>query len=316
MGFLVGFSLAAQTPRRTKTVDLNSLKLAGSKCGTKWQEGGSQLIWVDDNRFAVSLWAAPCPDHPPFETSSKEVVVFDSSGSLQSTARRDDIISIARGPRGTIAGSVSGRLVLFDAQVRPTQTLDCPDGSQACGITLAPDHELNSDFAVCSSAKAQQVCDFYNGWPASKLSSTKVAGPGSQDPYTRLASGRFNAEWRVSADEIWSFSNGRLKRSSDGKRMSVISGEDYVGQNGGGCDGQVSAVEPRRFLAVCTGTHLYSDGMFDAIFGFSRVVLFEIPSGRIIARISGPEDVSATLSPSGKHLAVLRASRVQIYRVD
>jgi hypothetical protein len=56
--------------------------------------------------------------------------------------------------------------------------------------------------------------------------------------------------------------------------------------------------------------------MFDAIFGFSRVVLFEVSSGHLVMRIDGPAFTSAALSPYGKRVATLRGSKVRLYEVD
>jgi hypothetical protein len=245
MGFLVSFPLAAETLQPTKTINLDSLKLPTSKCGTKSEEGVTQMFWVDDDHVAVNLWAAPCPGDPPSAKLAEEVVVFDRAGSIQATAQVNDLISIARGPRGTIAGSASGKLVLFDAQVHSKETLDCPHGSQACGITLSPDRGPNSKFAVCSFLNAQQFCDFYDGWPTKKLSSAPVEATGSEDPYTHLLNDGFHPAWRVGADEIWSFSDGRLMRSGDGKGKSFVSDEDYVGKNGGGCIGTQTGCSTR-----------------------------------------------------------------------
>jgi len=56
--------------------------------------------------------------------------------------------------------------------------------------------------------------------------------------------------------------------------------------------------------------------MFDAIFGFSRVVLFDVSTKTVIKRIDGPAYVSAALSPSGKRVAILKGGKVRLYEVD
>jgi hypothetical protein len=315
LGISLSSLLAAQSPKPFDTIDLNKIKIAAPQC--EWRYGMiSRVIWLDEQHFAVGLWGARCSDALPPSRSATELAVFDTAGSVQWTARRDDLISFSNGPRGTIAGLGWGKIELLDAQLRPKQSLDCPNGSKSCGITLAPSPALDSEFALCSVAGAQQVCDFYRDWPAERVSSSKAATPYGENPYTHLAGSGVEASWRVGAKETWSFDNGILRRHGADGVSSPVSSEDFLGRNGGDCYGQLSAVEPRRFLAVCNGTHWYSDGMFDGIFGFSRVVLFDVSSGRIIRRIDGPAYTSAALSPSGKRVAVLRDSKIRLYQVD
>jgi hypothetical protein len=306
--------LAAQTPTPLKTIDLNKVKFQGAQCPSKWQDGYSQLIWVDDQHFAVFLLSDECSDTVANPKPGAKVAVFDSTGSTLAASHRDDFISIFRGPKGTVAGLSWGKIDLLDYQLHPIRTLDCPDGSQSCGITLAPSSAFDSAFALCSVKTAQRTCDFYRDWPAVRISSATI--PEAEDPYTHLiVSGYsgYNAQWRVGPDEIWAFSDGVLRSLHTDGTSSPVSPEDFVGKNGGGCDGELSSAESRRFLAVCAGTHWYSDGMFDSIFGFSRIVIFDVPSGRIISRIDGPEYTSAALSPSGKLIAILRGSKLRLY---
>ncbi len=308
--------LAAQAPIPLKTVDLNKVKFQHARCSSKWQDGYSHLIWVDDQHFAVFLLSDECSDTVANPKQAGKVAVFDSTGSVLAASHRDDFISIFRGPRGTVAGLSWGKIELLDNQLRPIRTLDCPDGSHSCGITLAPSSAFDSEFALCSVKTAQRTCDFYRDWPAVRISSATTAE--AEDPYTHLVVGGYtgyNAQWRVGPDETWAFSDGVLKSSHTDGTSSPVSPEDFVGKNGGSCDGELSSAEPRRFLAVCAGTHWYSDGMFDSIFGFSRIVVFDVPSGRIVSRIDGPAYTSAALSPSGKLIAVLRGSKVRLYRV-
>jgi hypothetical protein len=321
--FVLGISLssllAAQSPKPLKTIDLNRVKIAAPERDSKWQ-GYSKVFWLDDQHFAAFLSAATCsgavaPCAAAHPQPSVEVAVFDSAGAAQTAARRDGLISVARGPRGTIAGFSWGKIELLDTQLHLKQSLDCPNESKSCGITLAPSSAFNSEFAVCSNANAQQVCEFYRGWPAEKVSSGTTAVSAAENPYTHAADVG-NASWQVGDGETWSFNNGLLTRAGVGRASSPVSSEDFVGKNGGNCEGQLSASEPRRFLAVCTGAHWYSDGMFDAIFGFSSVVLFDVPSGHQVMRIDGPAFTSAALSPSGKKVATLRGSKVRLYEVD
>lgn len=313
LGLSLSSLLAVQSPPPLKTIDLNKVKFHGAGCLTKWRDGYSHVIWLDDQYFAVFLLSAGCSDAPANPKPAGEVAVFDSSGSVVAASHRDDLISIFRGPRGTAAALSRGKIELLDNQLRPIQSLVCPDESKSCGITLAPSSAANSEFALCSAKDSQRICDFYHEWPAVRVSSATISE--AEDPYTHLVSSGYHAQWRVGSEETWAFSDGLLKRLRADGNSSLVSPEDFVGKNGGGCDGELSETEPRRFLAVCAGTHWYSDGMFDSIFGFSRVVVFDVPAGRIISRIDGPEFTSATLSPSGKLVAVLKGSKVRLYQV-
>ena len=167
---------------------------------------------------------------------------------------------------------------------------------------------------MCSTVdQQQQVCDFYGGWPAVK---SRQAKSRPEDPYSHFVGSSANAHWQVAPGETWFFDSGRLKSSDANKVVSPVSSEDFVGSQGGGCTGEQSGVGPRRFLAICIGTHWYSDGIFDAIFGFSRVVLFDVSTRSVVKRIDGPAYVSAALSPSGKRVAILKGGKVRLYEAD
>jgi hypothetical protein len=318
--FVLGISLStpliAQSPTPLKTIDLNKIKVQGQACESKWGGGFSNVLWVDDQHLAVSRLAASCSGGAAPLQPSAEVAVFDSAGSAQAAAHLDGIISVSRGPRGTIAALSWGKIELLDTQLRLKQRLDCPNGSSSCGITLAPSSAFDSEFALCSTVRAQQVCDFYRDWPAEKVPSKTAATPTPENPYTHAANFG-HGPWQVGGGETWSIvNNWRLIRAGVGKSSSPVSAEDFAGMNGGNCHGELSTSEPRRFLVVCTGAHWYSDGMLDSIFGFSRVVLFDAPSGHQVMRIDGPAFTSAALSPSGKRVATLRGSKVRLYEVD
>lgn len=329
LSFIVSssFRLSAEAPRPFKTIDLNRARITAQGCENKWKDWLTRVIWLDEQHFAVALWAAGCPSDSPSGGSTIVVAVFDMAGSLQGSIHRDDLTTFAKGPRGTLVGSSWRNAEIFGADLKVEQIFDCPANSEPCGISLAPGdgqrdgpsdgsrEGLGSEFALCSGVSGHQLCDYYRGRPAMKVSSANDTASEATDPYTGLAVSGFRAAWQVSAAETWTFKGGTLTRIGADGASSAVSAENFVGTNGGGCDGQMSGSEPRRFLAVCRGAHWYSDGMFDSIFGFSRVVLFEVPSGRQITRLDGPVAVNAELSPSGKSLAVVRGSKIRLYDV-
>jgi hypothetical protein len=50
------------------------------------------------------------------------------------------------------------------------QTIPCLNTSKTCGISVAQSSPIGSDFALCTSSdQSQQICDFYKGWPATKV---------------------------------------------------------------------------------------------------------------------------------------------------
>jgi hypothetical protein len=67
---------------------------------------------------------------------------------------------------------------------------------------------------------------------------------------------------------------------------------------------------------TCIGTHFYTDGELDFIFGYSRIALFDVPSRRILARIDGRAYTWAALSPDGNLVAVLHGEKINFYRVN
>jgi hypothetical protein len=214
----------------------------------------------------------------------------------------------ARGPHGTVAALQTGAIELLDAQMHAEQTIPCPNSSETCGISLDQSSAGSTDFALCSASdQNQQLCDFYAAWPATKVK--QAASPVREDPYTHTA---YNA-WQVSPSEKWFFGGGHLESVKAGGSQSLVNPTDFVGANGGNCNGQLSETSPKRFLATCIGTHWYSDGMFDNIFGFSHTVLFDVTTYSIIGRVDGSAFIVSALSPSGRKIAILKGERVRLY---
>ena len=165
LGLALSSLLAAQSRPPLKTIDLNKAKFHGPGCLSKWRDGYSHVTFLDDQHFAVFLLSSECSDAVANPKPAGEVAVFDSTGSVVAASHRDDLISIFRGPRGTLAALSWGNIELLDNQLRPIQSLVCPDESKSCGITLAPSSVLDSEFALCSAKDSQRICDFYHEWP-------------------------------------------------------------------------------------------------------------------------------------------------------
>lgn len=313
-GVVAGWSLlpsaTAQSFKLSKVIDLTHVKIAGSNCKTSLPDGFSNIQWLDDSRLLASTYWAHCDDgtdaNPKkFET---QAVLFDVRGTILATAHSHAEM-YTKGPHGTVAALQTGEIDLLDAQLQHVeQTIPCPNSSKSCGINLAQSSAAREDFALCSSSDlSQQFCDFYTGWPPTESRQARL--PVEIDPFSRSAR---NA-WRVSPRENWLFKGGYLTRVDSDGSSSLVNPTNFVGNNGGGCNGQLSEASPRRFLVTCVGTHWYSDGMFDSIFGFSHTMLFDVTTNKIIGRVEGSAFIESALSPSGREIALLKGKKVRLY---
>ena len=182
-----------------------------------------------------------------------------------------------------------------------------------------------SDFAICSIEKGNQTCTFYQGRPATPTGTTQplISLPNDvpKSPYKQPtlpeAVHGFPTDRPIAIDEkeIWFFgANGTLLAVLPSGKVKPVSTEHWTPKQSY-CGGEVSVAEPRRFLAICGGVYVYTDGEFDAIFGFSRFVLFDVGTRRIITSLAGRSQTTASLSPSGQLVAVAHNGKVQMYRI-
>ena len=307
---ILSTSSAAQSLKPSHVIDLTKVQVAGSACRVNLPSGFSGIQWVDDSRLLASTYSAQCDaistDPKKFET---QAVLFDIKGTILATDHSHASL-YSRGPHGTVAQLQTGEINLLDAQMHPEQKIPCPNASKTCGISVAQSTTIGSDFALCSSSdQNQEDCDFYTGRPATRVRQSTF--PSGENPYTGLT----RNVWQVSPEEKWSFDNGRVASTKADGTRSLVDPTNLVGDNGGGCAGQLSEASPQRFLATCVGTHWYSDGMFDGLFGFSRTVLFDVSTKSVLGRVDGSAFISAALSPSGRKIAVLKSGKVRLYDV-
>jgi hypothetical protein len=312
-GVVAGCSIlsnaTAQSLKPSKVIDLAHVKIAGSACEASLPSGFSNIQWLDDSRLLASTYWARCDDGTPAnaKTFETEAVLFDVRGTILATAHSHASL-YTKGPYGTVAALQNGAVELLDDQMRSVQAIPCPNRLETCGISLDQSSPASADFAFCSSSdQIQQLCDFYKGWPATRVRQNEL--PAREDPFTHIAVNT----WQVSANENWLFRGGHLTRVEAGGSSSLVNPTNLVGDNGGNCNGQLSEASPRRFLATCVGAHWYSDGMFDNIFGFSHTVLFELTTGNIIGRVDGSAFIESALSPSGRKIAILKDKKVRLY---
>ncbi len=302
-------SVPAQSLKPRSVIDIAHVRIDGAVCKVHFPADFSDIRWIDDSRLLASTYLAHCnnataTDPKRFEA---QAVLFDVRGSILATAHSHAEL-YTKGPQGTVAAIQVGEIELLNDQMHSERTLPCPNKSKTCGINLDRSPARSTDFAVCSSLDQRtQLCDFYSGWPATR--GRQEALPVREDPFTRTADGT----WAVSSKESWTFKSGQLTRIEKNGSNSLVFPTNLVGENGGSCEGQLSEVLPRRFLATCVGTRWYSDGMFDSIFGFSHTVLFDVSTKDLVGRIDGGAFITSALSPSGRQIAILRGGKVRLY---
>jgi len=282
------------------------------------------MIWTDEDHLVVWLIYFCSSNHSKDRT---ELAVFDTTGGVRSIWS-DFRFGFLPGPSGTLLIGDGSQADLLDKELRTKQSLKCPVENTACSIFTPLSHPSNSDFALCSYTASEENCAFYRGFPSEKVSERKLDKPPSNsitpnDPYeepafstTGLAPPHKRRAWRVGPSELWYFDDHqRLARMGSKGPMGPVSAEKWTPEYSN-CTGDLSASELRRFLATCVGAHIYTDGELDALFGYSRIALFDVASRQIVARIDGPAYTSAVLSPSGKLIAVEHMSKIRLYRAN
>jgi hypothetical protein len=319
-------ALSARGPKPFEVVDLTNVKGDASGCDVKWTNLVNRVVWIDDGHLVAWLLTS-CYSHEPKDRKSQEKLVFIDTNEHVRSIRRDDAFAVLRGPAGTVLVGHGNVVDLMDPEIRTLQTITCPTEKVTCGLFIPLSSMAGSDFAVCSLTASFENCDFYRGQPAAQVpelaSSFPITNGIAHTPYkdrslpdTSHASPYNRAAWKVSQSETWYFDNGGVLTSlSVNGATGPVSKEQWTPKESI-CTGDPSVSEPRRFLATCVGTHFYTDGDFDAFFGYSRIALFDVASRRILVRIDGAAYSSAVLSPSGKLIAVTHGNKVRLFRVD
>ena len=150
-GLYPGYSLslsslvAAQSPKPFKTIDLSKVKIAGSGCEIKLQDGLSSLIWLDEQHLAASSFAARCPNALPSSPAATEIAVLDDAGSVQSTARRNDLTYFFAALEEPIAGLGSGKIRSFGCPTAYDANTGVSKQPQVVRDTAAPSSTLDSN---------------------------------------------------------------------------------------------------------------------------------------------------------------------------
>lgn len=307
-------------------IRLDALPSDAGSCQAKWRTSSNRLLWIDEGHLAVQRLQYCSSQEPKKSQPSIELILLDTHGHL-SSIRREEMFGPLRGPGGTLLVSHGSQVDLLALDLQPRQTISCPVAQQRCAVYVPAMLNADSDFAVCSVSADREECRFYRGFPPVEIpqSAASIAIPSGipHTPYQELSypgmekiSPQDRSVWKVSSSEIWYFdSENRLMSLESGGNMAPVVSEEWT-PKGTNCTGELSASQPHRFLATCIGAHIYTDGDLDALFGYSRIAVFDTASRRILARINGRAYTWAALSPEGKQVAVLHDGKVSFYRVS
>jgi hypothetical protein len=329
-----------EKPRPFKTVEIAPISPDASKCGSKWNLGFPRGLngWMDDDHV-VSSRDYYCPDRSSHYKNATAIFIVDMNGvsnsvvtynayEIRVSSRNTLLVEHSEGLKVSNGALVAppATVDILDGSLRTQQTLPCPKGEGYCRIVVPDQPDAKADFALCFDTPQVFDCDLYRGNPASKVSEIRTVDPpiGSAlgpFPITVLPGKplglRFDPKaWKVTQSDFWYFNEQSvlMRRDSSGS-ISPVSKEKWV-PNLSSCDGQLSASEPRRFFGFCSGAHFYTDGDLDAIFGFSRIAVFDVESREMLLRIDGPAYTTALMSPSGKTVAVAHGNTIRLYRVN
>lgn len=319
-------TFGAERPKPFQVIRLDALKPDPQGCDVKWRTFVNQMVWTDDDHVAVWLIYFCDSRGAKDQKAPTEIAIFDTTGHSHSVWS-GFTFGFLPGPSGTLMVGQRSEVDLLGQDLRNQQTLKCPREDAACSIFVPKRAPSNSDFALCSYTRTAEGCDYYQGLPSKMVLQRELnAAPSNGipvDPYElenlqtanpTLPNNRH--AWNVGSSERWYFDDHGRLTSLDSKRQAVpVSAEKWT-PDSGNCTGDLSVAKPFRFLATCVGAHVYTDGEFDALFGYSRIALFEVASRQILARIDGPAYTSASLSPSGKLIAVEHEGKIRLYRVD
>ena len=319
-------ALGAEKLKAFASVDLDATVTDAGTCAAKWKTFTNRLLWIDQSHLAVQRLQYCYSQDSKSPKSSLEVVLVETNGHRDSI-RRDEMFGPLRGPNGTLLVGHGSQVDLLGLDLRSHQSIRCPIAEAHCAAYVPTLSNVDSDFALCSISTDVEKCSFYRGFPAEEVPQHGMSiaitngfphTPYEQIPYpgTAKSSPQDRSTWKVSSSETWYFDDKSVLTSlgTNGATSAVVT-EAWTPE-GSNCTGELSTSEPHRFLVTCIGTHFYTDGDLDFIFGYSRIALFDVPSRRLIARVDGRAYTWAALSPEGNLIAVLHGDKVNFYRVD
>jgi hypothetical protein len=320
----------ANSPKPFMSIDLSTLVAKASECDGRRVLFPNREIWMDDEHLVVWLMDICGSDDVQKAKSLDELIFIGSDGGTQIQVQPTEISDLLRGAAGAVLVGHFAKVDLVGPKLQVEQTIECAN-KKPCAVFASPPGSTESDFAMCSTESPREHCDLYKGLPAARLPESGIDLPlanrvSPQNPYKVALPENISTSpisrtaWQVNEDELWYFDlHGNLTALNVSRVPAPVSAQQWTPKDSN-CTGEVSASKPRRFLATCVGTHLYTDGEFDAIFGYSRIALFDVTSKQMLTRINAPALTSAALSPNGRRLATVHNGinkiEVRLYRVD
>lgn len=328
--FVLALSLPAWSAEKPKLLKvLRQTTEPEGKCETGWKRAwGSGLFWIDEEHIAASQTYSCTTPHSTRSEYSTELTILDTNASGPARSRRVGSVSgIQPGPSGSLLVAEGDVVSVLDNDLQVEQTLPCPVQNARCTIYRSNSATSDSDFAICSNAKTKTDCVFYRGLPCQEVSESKIEKPPSRkfvspDPYQEMAISGMSVPphqggvWKVTPSELWYFDAVGTPFAIDSNSVTTRISRENLLRDGGGCRGELSGSEPRRFLAICGGVSFYTDGALDSLFAYTRVALFDVATRKLLARFSGGAKTAAALSRSGKLVAIAHKKEVRLYEVN
>jgi hypothetical protein len=298
--------------------------LPNDACAGKWKPFIRGTIWLDDQHLAVGRSMYCEGDRRASGVLVEQAGVLSTQGNF-SVFPQDGLKDVTKGPSGTILLNLREKVELLDINLHLMRTIPCKESGQ-CEVYV-PNDMTDSDFAVCTTYKPEQMCSFYKGKDALIVRDGEVHamlnGVIPQTPYPEFhapaGASQFGKQpaWTVHDLDLWYFVNGRQLhiREKDGSDIEIplpIKKSDAPG----GCEGAVASQSiPPRFLATCNGASFYTDGDLDWLFGFSKVFVIDTASHQVVFDLPGSIGTNAGISPSGKTLFTLREDILSLYKL-
>ncbi|MGA9061832.1 MAG: hypothetical protein WB341_09220 [Terracidiphilus sp.] len=325
LGMIVLLDLCHAQPEgaRVETIILAGLETS-AKC-----LGGPVAVLLDDSHLLVNN-PIHCTGPGKFQGG-----VADLKGKIQRTLNSEGAFSA--GPNGQlIMANRDGHIEILDQGLSDIADITFPgrilihDESVFYrgipffdAIALSPDRKA---FSICSLVTP--LCKLFAGSPPTEKASLTLGGPFpglTSSGFARLPLAAANLApgypmpyfYHPADDQTWFFTrNGNhLSRiTGDGGTAELAEARWLTSRSDDNCRGEMSAVEPRRFLAECWGAHDLFGGDEMPIFPYRRIIVYAL-DGSILFKKSVIYWGTPSISPDGHLIAVSHGKKVDLYHL-
>jgi hypothetical protein len=270
------------------------------RCRSSW----AVVEWVDDNTILVSYRFPPC-DRKSYPIQFGYTMLNMQGTAIASAVRDNETGYLKAGPNGGVLAITPKHSVqVLDQHFMVLKTIDC-EGAD-CNAFLSADR---TGFALCGiptkddcryfRGRVPEVAkleDFPGGFPALEMGK-KRPDPASSSNQPR--------HYSVSGDESWVFDRkGNVFRIKTGRQAEKLPSPTATLLDSS-CSATVSQEGHSRLLAHCGDEISLGDEM--PIYYHERVVLYDVPSGKVLLKLDpGAGNSEEELSPDGKRIAVVR----------